>query len=459
MADQSKSGGTRLREYRRARVMTQQEVAERLDELAWMFHKRRVGINPDMVSKWERGEKRPSGFYLKLLCALYDASPADLGFAPARQPVLATASAGINPPLQPDLLDLVGPGVEVLQASLFSLWRQDMLNRRQLLAALGVTPAAIGLSHLEVPLGMSAPTAPVFRGDETITQLDALARRLETAYHSAQPDKLLLPACALADAAEGYLDAAGTSRLRRSLLQVVSRAQLLAGRLSFFDLHQPLDARAHLDLAREAAIEAQDPLLLSAALGHMAFLPAEHRQLAAASSYLEGARHELSGEATEIVGWLDAVESEVQTRAGAYDAARAKLQRARGSLTSNGNGNGTAPEWFDYFDEVRLAGFEGFMLRNAGDRDAARGQLEHALAGISPRCPKQRSVTMLDLASVCAEQGDIDSGCALATDAVVSLRDAGYATAVDRLREFSDSLPDTGHPAARLLEEAIVELS
>jgi hypothetical protein len=66
---------------------------------------------------------------------------------------------------------------------------------------------------------------------------------------------------------------------------------------------------------------------------------------------------------------------------------------------------------------------------------------------------------MLDLASVCAQQGDIDAGCALATDAVVSLRDAGYATAVERLREFNDALPDTKHPAARLLEEAIVDLS
>ena len=457
MADRSTNGSVRLRDFRRERMMTQQEVAERLEQFAWLLHKRRVGINPDMVSKWERGQKRPSSFYLKLLCALYDVSPADLGFGQPQPSVLTAASAGANPPMQADLLDLVGPGVEVLQASLFSLWRQDMLNRRQLLAALGLAPAAVGLSHLEVPLGMSAPIPPAFRGDETIADLEDLSHRLESAYHRARPDKLLLPVRALADAAEGYLDGAGTTRLRRSLLQVVSRAQLLAGRLSFFDLHRPLDARAHLDLAREAAIEAQDPLLVSAALGHMAFLPAEHRQLAAASSYLEGARRELPAETPGIVGWLDAVESELQTRAGAFDVARMSLERARGSLGSDSDR--ATPEWFDFFDEVRLAGFEGFALRNAGDRDAARRQLEHAVAGISLRFPKQRSVTMLDLASVCAEQGDVDAGCALATDAVVSLREAGYATAVDRLREFSDALPDTGHPAARLLEEAIAELS
>ena len=457
MADHNKSGGTRLREYRRGQMMTQQEVAGRLGELAWLVHKRHVGINPDMVSKWERGQKHPSDFYLKLLCALYDATPADLGLARTQRPITASATVAINPPFQVDVLDLVGPSVEMLQASLFSLWRQDMLNRRQLLKALGVTPAAIGLSHLEVPLCMSAPAAPGFHGNETVVELQAAARRLESAYHSARADMLLLPARALADTAEGYTSVAGTQQLRHLLLQVVSRAQLLAGRLSFFDLHRPLDARAHLDLAREAAIEAHDPLLVSAALGHMAFLPAEHRQLAAASSYLDGARHELAAEVPQIVGWLDAVESELQTRAGAYDRARTTLQRARGNVAAEHEG--TAPDWFDYFDEVRLAGFEGFVLRNAGDCDAARRQLEHALVGISLRAPKQRSVTMLDLASVCAEQGDIDAGCALATDAVVSLRDAGYATAVDRLREFSNALPDRGHPAARLLEEAIVELS
>jgi hypothetical protein len=180
--------------------------------------------------------------------------------------------------------------------------------------------------------------------------------------------------------------------------------------------------------------------------------------MVAATSYLDGARHELvTHEVAQVAGWLEAVESEMQARAGRYDASSAALRRAHEHLAIAGKG--PPPEWFDYFDETRLAGFEGFMLRSAGDLDAARVQLERALGGTSPTFSKQRSVTMLDLASVCVGQGDIDAGCALATDAVVSLRDAGYATAVERLREFNDALPDTQHPAARLLEEAIVDLS
>jgi hypothetical protein len=117
------------------------------------------------------------------------------------------------------------------------------------------------------------------------------------------------------------------------------------------------------------------------------------------------------------------------------------------------------PVWFDFFDERRLGGFEGFTLRKAGDATAARFHLELAIAPDPRTGPKQRAVSMIDLGVVCVEQGDIDEGCRLATDAVLTLRQAGYAKAVDRLAEFQTVLPDPRHPAATLLHEAVAELS
>ena len=58
----------RLRKARESRHLTQAEVAERLAELAWYRDHSRLGISSDMVSKWERGEKRPSRLYRQLLC-------------------------------------------------------------------------------------------------------------------------------------------------------------------------------------------------------------------------------------------------------------------------------------------------------------------------------------------------------------------------------------------------------
>jgi hypothetical protein len=40
--------------------MTQHEVAQHIERLAWLLERRRVGVNADMASKWERGQKQPS---------------------------------------------------------------------------------------------------------------------------------------------------------------------------------------------------------------------------------------------------------------------------------------------------------------------------------------------------------------------------------------------------------------
>ena len=53
----------------RARLgLTQQEVAEALAALAWEHDHEQLGVDTDMVSKWERGAKRPRRLYRRLLC-------------------------------------------------------------------------------------------------------------------------------------------------------------------------------------------------------------------------------------------------------------------------------------------------------------------------------------------------------------------------------------------------------
>jgi hypothetical protein len=53
----------RLQEHRTRLDLTQEAVAEELARLAWVHYGMRVGVNADMVGKWERGEKRPSKLY------------------------------------------------------------------------------------------------------------------------------------------------------------------------------------------------------------------------------------------------------------------------------------------------------------------------------------------------------------------------------------------------------------
>src|SRR2546430_8907208 len=62
--------------------------------------------------------------------------------------------------------------------------------------------------------------------------------------------------------------------VRSSMASALSESNMLAGRLAFFDLQQPEIAQASYVLGLQAAQDARDPLLASAVLAHMAFIPA-----------------------------------------------------------------------------------------------------------------------------------------------------------------------------------------
>jgi tetratricopeptide (TPR) repeat protein len=70
---------SRLKAQRARLGLTQQEVAEALAALAWEHDHEQLGVDADMVSKWERGVKRPRRLYRRLFCMLYDSTEEDLG--------------------------------------------------------------------------------------------------------------------------------------------------------------------------------------------------------------------------------------------------------------------------------------------------------------------------------------------------------------------------------------------
>src|SRR4030088_2270136 len=78
---------TRLKDLREERGWTQQEVADQISRLAWLRRREHVGVNADMVAKWERGDKRPSPRYRDLLCLLFGTDAQTLGIGVAAQPL------------------------------------------------------------------------------------------------------------------------------------------------------------------------------------------------------------------------------------------------------------------------------------------------------------------------------------------------------------------------------------
>src|SRR5690242_3589382 len=66
--DREKKPNPLLRRERQLRGWSQQKVAEL------------VGTSEDVVSRWERGERKPSPFFQEKLCVLYGKSAEELGF-------------------------------------------------------------------------------------------------------------------------------------------------------------------------------------------------------------------------------------------------------------------------------------------------------------------------------------------------------------------------------------------
>jgi len=85
------SGTERLQDFRLRRGITQDEVAEELIQLA-AADGMEVKVDGSVISKWERGKKRPHRHYRRLLCRFYQATEEDLGFKVSRADV-----AYVNP--------------------------------------------------------------------------------------------------------------------------------------------------------------------------------------------------------------------------------------------------------------------------------------------------------------------------------------------------------------------------
>ncbi len=449
----------RLRPLREERGWTQQEVAEQLSRLAWLRRREHVGVNADMVAKWERGEKRPSPRYRELLCLLFGADAQALGIGGAAQheawarsevddsSLIATLGGAAS------LLDQFGAAGAILQPRMFGVWKDELMERRSLLKLIGLATTASFASTSGADLSRSGEPTP-----ETAQDLDHLADRYQVLYHSTAPAVLLTPVMAHLETVRDLLWQGGAAPMRRRLFANRARVATLAGRLAFFDLQDPLSARGFYNLALESAHEAGDQLQAAAALAHMAFIPAADHSFTAAADYLRGAaRHAAKRPENRVTSWLHAIESEIQANAGSHTAALAAVDRARETLANPGL---TADlPWFDYYDDTRLSGFAGYAMLRAGKHEESRTALADALERLPRTAVKQRAVFLADIATVELSRGDLDQGCLVAGEAAEELLRAGYATGFDRLRDFRSSVePWSNSTPVRVLDEQLAAL-
>jgi hypothetical protein len=250
---------------------------------------------------------------------------------------------------------------------------------------------------------------------------------------------------------------------RRSLAAAVSESSLLAGRIEFFDLQDPAKGQASLVIALQAAQDAQDPLLGSAVLAHMAFIPAfsgDRKRAEEARDKIRAARaFARRGPASpEMLAWLDAVEAEVETRFGNTRKALQLIHHAEDIFATDEPR--PSPPWLDWFSPVRLAGFKGNTLLIAKQPGPARDTLQSVLDQLSAESAKQRSVILGDLAAAAVAENDPEQACLLAEEALDHLARYWYATGMDRVRAVRESLTKwESRPCVRRLDERLYDWS
>jgi len=250
---------------------------------------------------------------------------------------------------------------------------------------------------------------------------------------------------------------------RRSLAAAVSESSMLAGRIEFFDLQNPAKAQASFVIALQAAQDAQDALLGSAVLAHMAFIPAfsgDTKRADEARDKIRASRA-FARRATaspEMLAWLDAVEAEIETRFGNTRKALQLIHHAEDIFASEEPR--PSPVWLDWFSPVRLAGFKGNTLLIARQPGPARATLQDVLDHLPEDSAKQRSVILGDLAAVAVSKKDPERACALAEEALDHLARYWYATGMDRVRAVRESLTKwESRPCVHQLDERLYDWS
>ncbi|MEV6811712.1 hypothetical protein [Micromonospora sp. NPDC051296] len=184
----------------------------------------------------------------------------------------------------------------------------------------------------------------------------------------------------------------------------------------------------------------------------MAFVPAFGHQPAHARPLIDAAlQHTWHGVSPMVRSWLHCVASEVEARAGAAADSRRHIDLAAGAV----DGDGTPPEWLDFYDNGRLHSFVGYAALASGDHSEAASELNQALAGLTATGAKQRSVVLADLAT--AHGSDGDRVADYLNQAVDALQTDWYGVGLDRVRVVRPMLGDSRH--GTLLDERVAALT
>lgn len=353
----------RLREHRERLGLTQSELADRLVQVAWARERIRVGVNSDMVSKWERGIKQPSKLYQRLLSLALDASPQALGL------LLASVDLGAEP------------------------------------------------SRGRIPPGLLPATAPQFAtgavNPHVLMHVDALFASL-AAVDNAIGARLVLGAAeheaTLLEQLSVYTRGGPQGRLHRA----AARFNELTGWL-----HQDLGdlerARHYSERAMDLAVVHGDPELVTYMLMRRSNVAAERGAASEARSFADAAVSEQRSKPPTLAAVSLRASAIAHSLMGDAATCARALGEAREAL--DGSEQPADDNLAPYCTPAYLAMEAGACWLTLSRPQKAAAALENALAIWPAGQDRDRSLAMSRLAIAYAELGDVDRACAIAEPA------------------------------------------
>jgi tetratricopeptide (TPR) repeat protein len=222
----------------------------------------------------------------------------------------------------------------------------------------------------------------------------------------------------------------------RSLTRNASELATMGGLLTLFDRRDTATAKRHYELGLKAASMAHDGALEAHALTSLSGLALTagngHEALDLAQRARERAAED-GGRRTRC--FVAAAEAEGHAAVGDREA----CVRAMGDAESELTKDTTPPDagWVDFFDLPRLESYKGACYLRLGMAAEAEAALRRALELMPESSVKYRCITLADLASALAGQGEIEESALFGQQALEIARPLQYSAGLDRVCELA----------------------
>ncbi|MCK9924367.1 helix-turn-helix transcriptional regulator [Frankia sp. AgPm24] len=448
---------SRLRLSREERGWSQERLATEIRRFSMVHDGREAGVTGNMICKWEKGDKKPSLRYQRLLRALFGRSSVELGFVDD-EALAPIGGAGRPEPGRPaDVAGVTVGGATVTVGPVAALHgtgsvidpngppveRRDVL--RLLAAAGGVAVVPLG-AGADGPPWERLSAALRRRASVTPELVEELGQRTAGLYGLEErvPARTLMPRVTehLGRLIQ-LLESTGRSPLRRSLTSTAGETAALAGWLAFDSNDLPA-ATAYYRVAIEAARDAEDHGLWACVLGYESYQTASQGRHDQACALLgEAQRRAAAGSTAMTRAWLAAREAEEQAARGEGRAALTALDRAQDAF-DRGESDGSRV-WTHFFDRGRLDGLKVTTYTRLRRPAAAYAAATEALRVAGPGATKKRSLLLSDIAEVHIQRREIDAACHFAAESLAIVAQTDFSLGLARVRRAREHLRPWQH--------------